>query len=269
MTLLNLLRPYRWCFRDRILGGLVLACVGWLVANSGSAVSSERALLIRAKALLRFVELREVPDASGIMQPTIIVRGANLQLVSGLGATNGNPADRGSVESSEVRTNGLGNLIVGYNEPGPGSDRTGSHNIVVGFDQDYSSFGGLVVGRGSYIGAPYASVSGGRGRALGNYSSVSGGDGVAYGEYATVVGGLSAVSSGVGSTVIGGDNNEASGSQSVVVGGEGNFAGGLQSVVLGGNANRALGVQAAIGGGVAIEEEASFGFSACGSWQCP
>src|SRR5262245_20784513 len=74
----------------------------------------------------------------------ITISGANLRIVNGLGATN--------------TRNGLGNLIVGYNEhrqggtlfcgPPPLSDtRTGSHNVVVGEELNFSSFGGLVVGQ--------------------------------------------------------------------------------------------------------------------------
>src|SRR5215831_3661523 len=71
----------------------------------------------------------------------ITISGANLHIVNGLGATN--------------TRNGLGNLIVGYNEhrqpiglfcglPSPNT-RTGSHNVVVGEQLNFSSFGGLVV----------------------------------------------------------------------------------------------------------------------------
>ena len=46
-------------------------------------------------------------------------------------------------------TNGLGNLIVGYNELGNpnGDNRTGSHNLVTGQQNSFSSYGGLVVGQ--------------------------------------------------------------------------------------------------------------------------
>src|SRR5262249_57163077 len=51
----------------------------------------------------------------------ITISGANLHIVNGLGATN--------------TVNGLGNLIVGYNEhrfPASFNIRTGSHNVIVG-----------------------------------------------------------------------------------------------------------------------------------------
>ena len=74
--------------------------------------------------------------------------------------------------------NGLGNLIVGYDEPRlSGSDKTGSHNIVVGFRHNYSSYGGLVVGEYNEIAGGYATVSGGYNYTTNsNYTSVSGGE---------------------------------------------------------------------------------------------
>src|SRR5262249_14479311 len=63
----------------------------------------------------------------------VVISGANLRIVNGLGSTE--------------TTNGLGNLIVGYNEPRgfEPDNRTGSHNVVVGMQNNFSRFGGLVV----------------------------------------------------------------------------------------------------------------------------
>src|SRR5262249_44598663 len=59
----------------------------------------------------------------------LFITGANLHILSGLGATNGNPAFPDSVDPSSIVTNGLGNLIVGYNEDfQPPAARNGSHN---------------------------------------------------------------------------------------------------------------------------------------------
>ena len=80
----------------------------------------------------------------------ITFSGVNVHIVNGTGATDGT-------------VNGLGNLIVGYNElrGDIGDDRTGSHNVVVGTINSYSSAGGLVVGFSNTISGPYSSVSGG------------------------------------------------------------------------------------------------------------
>jgi hypothetical protein len=123
----------------------------------------------------------------------ITIEGANLHIVNGLGATNGFPAPP-SFDPSQTVVNGVGNLIVGYNESrgsyGP-DDRSGSHNLVVGSFQNFSSFGGLVAGQFSTISGPYASVSGGiSNTASGYFSSVSGG------EFNTASGGVASVSDG-------------------------------------------------------------------------
>lgn len=120
----------------------------------------------------------------------MIITGANLHIRSGSGATNGDPSN----PSTPIGTvNGLGNLIIGYNESAGtlGDERGGSHNLVIGIFHDYTSFGGMVVGRASHITAPYASVSGGANNTASSfYSSVSGGYGnTASGNFSSVSGG--------------------------------------------------------------------------------
>ena len=127
----------------------------------------------------------------------VVITGANLRIVNGLEITD--------------TANGLGNLIVGYNESrspaGLGPDnRTGSHNVVVGRFHNFSSFGGLVVGEGNEISGRFASVSGGSGNtASGVFSSISGG-------------GTNAAS-GIAASVSGGFLNTADGPQASVCGG--------------------------------------------------
>nr|QGF22330.1 hypothetical protein [uncultured bacterium] len=109
----------------------------------------------------------------------ITFSGVNVHIVDGSGSTDG-------------AVNGLGNLIVGYNEVrGADDDRSSSHNIVVGRDHNYSSYGGVVVGYRNTISGPYASVSGGReNTANGEYASVSvGRNNTVIGDYAYVGGG--------------------------------------------------------------------------------
>jgi hypothetical protein len=164
--------------------------------------------------------------------------------------------------------NGLGNLIVGYNERRVGEQniRTGSHNVVVGMLQDFSRFGGLVVGRQNTISGDFAVVSGGAGNtasgpstvvsggslnlasgiwavvsggngntASGAHASVSGGqDNEALGNSSSINGGFRNIASGVGTAVGGGESNEASGELSSVSGGESNLAGGIESSISGG-----------------------------------
>jgi hypothetical protein len=70
-------------------------------------------------------------------KPTIQFSGVNVQIVNGEGAT--------------ATTNGAGNLAVGYDEPSgaPGSHpQTGSHNLIVGEQQTYTSYGAILGGIG-------------------------------------------------------------------------------------------------------------------------
>jgi hypothetical protein len=141
----------------------------------------------------------------------VTISGANLNIISGSGSTAG-------------AINGLGNLIIGYNElRGAGDDRTGSHNLVIGRYHNYSSYGGLVAGYYNTISNTYATVTAGRyNQATGTYSSVSGG--------------VSNTASGDGSSVSGGENNTAGGgSYNSVNGGRRNIACGGYSSILGGS----------------------------------
>lgn len=143
----------------------------------------------------------EVPVDTGANGPLIRFIGANVQIVSGAGTTNARP-------------NGLGNLIVGYDEWfGDNGEKSGSHNLVVGDGHNYSRYGGLVVGRRNSITGDYASVSGGQGN-------------IASGAESSVSGGWSNLASGRGSSISGGRENEAGGHTSSVSGGVSNDAGG-------------------------------------------
>ena len=161
--------------------------------------------------------------------------------------------------SSDMVPNGLGNLIVGYNEEGPGgSEKTGSHNVIVGPYHTYTNQSGLVTGKSNKITGLGAAVTGGKNNkasahwstvsggssnwASGENSSVSGGYGnKASGPRSSVSGGLSNTASVDVSSVTGGFNNEASGAACSVSGGAGNIASGYMSSVSGGLQNVAEG----------------------------
>jgi uncharacterized coiled-coil protein SlyX len=149
----------------------------------------------------------------------VFITGANLHIVNGLGATNGNPSD-----PFATVVNSLGNLIVGYNElRGDGTDnRTGSHNLVAGALQNYSSYGGLIAGFNNEISGIFASVTGGnQNTASGNSASVSGGAGnTASGTQSSVSGGVFNSATGTAASVSGGRVNTAGGDYSAVSGGD-------------------------------------------------
>ncbi len=205
------------------------------------------------------------PDPNANSGALITFEGVNLQVVNGTGQTN--------------QVNGLGNLIIGYNAPRQATAlrdtcslgqywndstnctanggtwgknfKTGSHNLIVGDQNAYSSYGGIVAGFGNVISREYAVVTGGRDNiAPGPYSSVSGGLGnTASGNSSSVSGGIGNTASGSYSSVSGGDRNTASGGYSSVSGGILNTASGLGSSVSGGTSNNAYGTGSSISGG--------------------
>lgn len=113
----------------------------------------------------------QITPMSAVLQPfskvgnDLIITGVNLHIRNGSGGTS--------------NLNALGNLIVGYNEGAFPAGQIGSHNIVVGLNHTFTSFGGLVAGLANRISAPHASVTGGFGNeAAGQFSSVSGGNAI-------------------------------------------------------------------------------------------
>jgi trimeric autotransporter adhesin len=161
---------------------------------------------------------------------TLQLSGINLQVVSGTGATDG-------------AVNGRGNLIVGYNED-DGRDRTGSHNLVLGRNNGYSGFGGIVSGDENQIAN--------QGSVIASFDSEATDGGV-------VVGGFTNSASIGASAVFGGQNNIARGVGSTVVGGASNTANGVAANVTGGTCNAA--------GNLPADPEctASCGFAVCGA----
>ncbi len=163
----------------------------------------------------------------------------NVHVRSGSGNTNGT-------------VNGRGNLIVGYNEPRTtSSDKSGSHNLVIGEEHNYISYGGLVAGYHNKLEEPRASISGGSyNTASGGSSSVSGGSlNTASGMGSSVSGGWSNRASGDNSIVSGGFDNEASGDLSSISSGYSNTASGMTSSVSGGKWNEANGDNSSVSGG--------------------
>ncbi len=165
----------------------------------------------------------------------VYIDGANLYVRNGSGST-----------SSTV--NGLGNVIIGYDEArSSGSDKTGSHNLVVGRNHNYTSSEGIVAGYNNTISASGAVVTGGLyNTASAMHSSVCGGsNSTASGWASSITGGQYNTASGLYASVSGGEYNEASGDFSFVGGGgstdaaSGNKAFANYSAVLGGFQNQA------------------------------
>jgi len=218
-------------------------------------------------AIIPYVSLETVDG-----KPTIRFSGVNLQVVNGTGST--------------ATANALGNLIIGYNEADAsglyhctiGTNtaivppaqllneaacvaangqwvntgfKTGSHYLVLGTQNNYSRWGGLISGVSNTSNYDFANVNGGnQNTASGLYSSVSAGwRNAASGGYSSVSGGSLSTASGHLSSISGGDSNTASGRNSSVVAGAGNTAGGILSAVSGGNNQTASGDLSSVSGG--------------------
>jgi hypothetical protein len=160
-------------------------------------------------------------DAEGIPipRPKVTFTGVNVQVRSGSGET--------------YVANGLGNLVVGYNEAGDYDvddpvSRGGSHNVVVGPAHGYESSGGIVAGFGNLVKNRGASVIGGHGNQ-------------AEGPWCTIAGGAGGLAVGEASVVGGGSGNRATADFATVSGGESNTASGLSSTVGGGKERAATG----------------------------
>lgn len=152
---------------------------------------------------------------NGLPGPHFVITGANLHIRNGSGGTHED-------------VNGLGNLILGYNEARSSPEvniKSGSHNCVIGGWHNFSSHGGLVAGVENEISGESASVSGGF-------------HNIAIGKYASVTGGTQNQAIGRGSSISGGANNRAG------------APGVNNSSVSGGNANHAVGESASISGGM-------------------
>jgi hypothetical protein len=170
------------------------------------------AALHEAQEILQYVRV-ETGEIVGVTGPHWIIEGANVHIVSGIPRTYGLVCPGGS-SGWCVSSNGLGNLIVGYNEfpyylgtP----KRSGMHNLIVGPEHEYQGHGGFLAGRHNSLLNRGASVTGGiHNRARGFYSSVSGGaENLAYESAASVSGGFRNIASGVKSSVSGGEEREA------------------------------------------------------------
>jgi hypothetical protein len=226
-------RRLRW-WRRLAWGLVVLSLVSLgqssISAQEGRTLEGSRSLVPRLddlgdtlrklKKLLTHITIAK--DDEGHLE--IILSGVNLRIVNGLGSTSCDDLTTG--EPISGCPNGLGNLIVGYNETrgGEGSTnfRTGSHNIIVGRFHNFSSYGGFAAGESHEISGIFATVCGG----VANVASA---------QSATVCGGALNTAQNAYATVSGGDSNIASGNSSSVSGGSENIASGDSSSVSGGS----------------------------------
>ena len=143
-----------------------LAVAKQTIASLNTTVAGHTQTLAGAAPLLAiapYVSLNTgaMNDVKG---PNIVFQGANVHVRSVSDWNDGS---------------GLGNLIVGWNQPPAISGanyRAGANNLVVGVYHSYPSFGCFVAGGNNTVMAPGATVTGGSYNvASGSDSSVSGG----------------------------------------------------------------------------------------------
>lgn len=175
-------------------------------------------------------------DADGY--ETLTISGENVQINDGSG--------------SENTTDGLGNLIVGYDQDNLDSyARSGSNNLIVGDDSGWTSFGALLAGFDNRVGAEYGAITGGEGNQVtGNEASVSAGeDNTAQSAQSGIAGGVDNRTSGSADAIAGGYGNVTDAPEAVVSGGADNAADGYYSSISGGDANTSDGAYSSILGG--------------------
>lgn len=176
----------------------------------------------------------------------VVFSGANVHINNGL--------------SSSYDTNGLGNLIVGFNEPSPNVEleRSGSHNLIMGATNDYTGASSIVTGQSNKMYGTEGIVTGVNNVVTGIRSAVIGGNNnSAGGEMCVVIGGQSNDAIGSSAAIIGGNDNTASGVHSLVAGGTLNTASGSWDAVLGGELSTTTGLKSTIAGGYNNTAEAS------------
>ncbi len=216
---------------------IVIDVTGYYAENKDVAalkadVAALQAEMAEMKALLAGVTRGNNADGFD----TLTLEGMNLQVTNGTGNTGA--------------TNGLGNVIIGYNTDAEADDlRSGSHYLVIGDEHSYSSYSAAVAGFDNASLSFYASAFGRQAIAEGQWSFVAGGnDNQASGTASFVGGGLENQASGNYSSVFGGSSNEASGPWSSAAG-FGNLASGEVSFVGGASVSTAEGNTSFVGGG--------------------
>ncbi|HVK04399.1 MAG TPA: hypothetical protein VM490_13055 [Armatimonadaceae bacterium] len=204
----------------------IAALLAALAQETAARQSADAALANRASALENKTQYLSVSGTDTYFT------GTNVHIRNGLGATNGNPANPLSTAPTQV--NGLGNLIVGYNADFGFNNTSGSHNLVMGDANSFSSFAAIVAGQDNRASAPYASALGGRSNQ-------------AQGPYSAIVGGAFNITDGNTASILGGNANRASD---------------IDAVVCGGSGNRATARFAVVGGGAGVVQATEFGWSA-------
>ena len=159
--------------------------------------------------------------------------GLNVQITNGTNQTDS--------------TNGVGNLIIGYNETRSSTvaskDRNGSHYLILGSGAHYTGYAGIVAGKDNTVKGNYSSILGGQ------ENTIAAASGTSHPSFAAITGGEKNNVTANYASVTGGQSNTADGLHSSVTGGLSNTAEGLHSSVTGGKLNKSEGQYSSILGG--------------------
>lgn len=200
-----------------------------------------RGLTPEEAQILSHFSYEQTPDGQGGMVPTIVITGANVQIVNGLG--------------SSITKNGTGNLVLGYNalgHPG-GDDRTGSHYLVMGRNVNYSGACGIAGGSQNSVAGIGNVILGGSScdtLSSSENSVIAAGTGNTVTSISCFVGaGGENLATAITSAILGGlENTTGEGSDVAIAGGHGCSASGIASSV-GGGSGRSTSVSGAWVGG--------------------
>jgi hypothetical protein len=196
-----------------------------------------------------------ITDAKASVAPptegtgNLVVAGGNVHVVNGAGATATN--------------NGRGNVIVGYSAEPTSADgnwvdstpvadrRSGSHNLILGDANGWTSYGALIAGYGTLSGEPYCGALGGTGNScVGTFGAVVAGTAnQVRNQSAATLGGRELDAAGLSAVTAGGWGNVSSGDYGIAGGGDGNTAGATLSVVFGGSHLLSYGAGTSVFGG--------------------
>ena len=184
----------------------------------------------------------------------LTLSGVNLHIVNGKGSTQ--------------TANGLGNLILGYNatqaSTGQGSDnRTGSHDLILGDYNEYSSFAGIVGGTFNNITGHFSTILDGEHNVASDYyATVTGGyENSATANYTAVLAGNGNTADQPYSSVAGGIDNTADGEYASVAGGDSGDAQGQGSAISGGYYGQVLGYDDTVSGGENVTDNDTYGWA--------
>ncbi len=183
----------------RIQGDAATLAAAKTYTDNAVAAESSRAIAAESSLQSSLSALETLTAPLSLNGTELTITGVNVRIVSGSGLTDDNVGNGGTLT-------GLGNLLIGYSPFNNAIPQTGSHNLVLGRSNGFTSYGGLVAGEGNQIEGPFCTITGGTGNLARNY-------------WSTVNGGFSNQATGQGSAINGGQQNRATESYATVSGG--------------------------------------------------